>query len=289
MSKIALVFDSSADIGEKAIKDVYVLPLAIIEEVDGKQKTFKDGVDISTNEMLKGLKDGRSFKTSQTVPADAMSLFDKLSAEYEQVFVFPIPKTLSGNYNSLKLFAQEYKNISVFEQPMVAGMMRFTIIDLLEKIKNGEISSEKDVEKYLKDVEKKRMGAVVVSDMSYLVKGGRVSAAKGMFAKLFGIIAVLTLDYKGLNFYDKTTKEANVPTIIADAFTKCIKYKPENVKRVCILTSGMSDEKFNMSVLEKLIKEKFVVKDAEVFYGKLPSIIAAHVGPNYLVIGIDLK
>jgi fatty acid-binding protein DegV len=58
---------------------------------------------------------------------------------------------------------------------------------------------------------------LIVPDPRYLVAGGRVSNFKGMLVKLFHLKLVLTLDDKGLNLFDKTSKLDKLGKI----FDKC--------------------------------------------------------------------
>jgi fatty acid-binding protein DegV len=100
MSKTAIIVDSSSGITNGKYPDVYVLPLIVTEIINGKINTYRDGVDLDNNKLYKMLENGSDIKTSQANVSEMIDLSEKLSKEYDQVFVLPIPPTLSSNYNS---------------------------------------------------------------------------------------------------------------------------------------------------------------------------------------------
>jgi fatty acid-binding protein DegV len=100
MKKNAFVVDSSFGIKNGDYPDTYVLPL-IINEIHKKMiKAYHDGVDITTNELIRKMQNGSDIKTSQSIPGEILELLTKLSKEYQRVFVFPIPLSISSGSNA---------------------------------------------------------------------------------------------------------------------------------------------------------------------------------------------
>jgi fatty acid-binding protein DegV len=117
MVKNCFVFDSCVDFANKAFDNVYVMPLSVIENVNGKAVTYEDGIQITTNEIEKGMIEGKIYKTSQTPLGKALELFEELSKKYDNVYVLPIHTKLSGQINSLNLLAkEEFSNVFVIPQ-----------------------------------------------------------------------------------------------------------------------------------------------------------------------------
>jgi fatty acid-binding protein DegV len=122
MKKTCIVVDSSSGIKNGMFPDVFVIPLGVTSP-DGK--TFRDDVEISVNEVIKSMvEEGKMYKTSQPIPADILDTLDKLSKEYEEVLVLPIPVTLSAAINTFKMLASDFNNVFVFEQDMVAQLLK---------------------------------------------------------------------------------------------------------------------------------------------------------------------
>jgi fatty acid-binding protein DegV len=100
MKKVALVIDSSFGITNGAYKDVYTLPLIINEVSKDGILTYHDGVDISAKELIAKLNKGIDIKTNQSIPGEIMNLLEKLTIEYENIYVLPIPLTISSGFNT---------------------------------------------------------------------------------------------------------------------------------------------------------------------------------------------
>jgi fatty acid-binding protein DegV len=125
MKDTCIVFDSSADCKNQEFDDVFVLPTTIISNKNGKVTTYKDGVDITIEEVEKNENEGHFYSTAAVNPSLALELFTKLSKDYKMVYVFPIPGTISpGGVNSLNLAASEFDNVIIVEQSMVSLMSR---------------------------------------------------------------------------------------------------------------------------------------------------------------------
>jgi fatty acid-binding protein DegV len=123
MKNACIVYDSASNIKKGQFKDVYVLPQQIIEVFNEKETNFKDGVDITMEIMEKKLLNGYSYKTSASNPADAYTLFEKLSKEYKHIYVFLIPNTLSeGQNNVVKMTAEDFPSVTIIPHYMVAVM-----------------------------------------------------------------------------------------------------------------------------------------------------------------------
>jgi DegV family protein with EDD domain len=286
--KNCLVIDSSYGITNGQYENVYVLPLIIIENKGSETVEYLDGVDITTSEVIEKLNNGANFSTSQPNIGTMMELFDKLSNEYDAIHVLPIPKSISGNYNTAVSVAKDYKNVYVYNQTLVSTYAKWTILDLLELDKQGKLNKE-SIEQYLAHSYNHKIGAVIVPDPSYLIKGGRMSGAKGLIVGLLGLKLVITLfEDEGLKFFGKSLTDKKAIELIKKAFEEKVNYSPKNVKRVAILYSPNNDPKFNIKEIVKLMEDNFSFEGIEIQMGELPIAIICHLGPNYAVVGIEV-
>jgi fatty acid-binding protein DegV len=182
------------------------------------------------------------------------------------------------------MIAKEFNNVHVFEQQMVALPAKWTILDLI----NEKVTIEK-IEKYLQNVYTKRIGFIVVPDVKYLVKGGRVSNFKGMLIKLFNLKLVVTLYNDGLKFFDKTSSIEGIVKMIPKCFsdkTK-IKFDVAKLKRFSLFYSKNNEPKYMVNEIVKQIRKAY--PSIEIVDEELPAIIAAHTGSNYVVVLCEFK
>lgn len=289
MKKVALVVDSSFGISNGQYPNTFVLPLIINETKNGIVKTYHDGIDIDANKLISKLEQGIDIKTSQSIPSEVLNLLSDLSKQYENVYVFPIPISISSGANTWKTIAKEFSNVKVFDQQMVSLPAKWTILDLITKIKKNKDLSIDEVEKYLANIYKKRIGLIVVPDAKYLVKGGRVSNFKGMLIKLFNLKLVVTLYNDGLKFFDKSSSVDGIVKIISKCFSKKtnMKFNDENLKRFSFFYCKNNESKYMVSEIVDAIKKTY--PKIEVVDETLPAVIAAHTGSNYIVVLCEFK
>jgi fatty acid-binding protein DegV len=159
-------------------------------------------------------------------------------------------------------------------------------VDLVHANKNNELN-DKFIVDYLNNVRDKRAGILIVPDVTQLKKGGRVSNFKSILIKLLNLKLILTLDKSGLLFRDKANKPDEVIRRSKKILEELIPLDKSHIKRFTVLTNDETDKKFNMNEYLDVLKATY--PKVEIEYDQIPTIILAHVGPNYFVFGIDLE
>jgi len=294
MKKNCFVVDTSSNIKNGQYEDVFVLPINVIEVTKNGDIEHKDGIDITPSELEQKQLDGINFKTAATSPSDALELLDKVTKEYETVYVLPIPKTLSeGAHNMFNTILPEYTNVKLFRQDTVSVFSIMQMEDILAvNKKNGGFITEEQINEITKYYHDHLGAALIVPDLSFLVKGGRINRAKGAIAKLFKITALCSFDNEGVSFRDKVINLNKLPTLAMKYYkNQCgLKEDLSNVVKVGIICPSVHNPKYKINEIKNLFDEKFLSKiDIQPVVGPLPSAISAHVGPNFIAIGFVTK
>jgi fatty acid-binding protein DegV len=99
VKKFCIIVDTSSNIKPNEFEDVFVVPMLLTKSEKNIVKTFHDQTDIDTNEMLKEMVDGEVYKTASPVMGECLSILEKAVKQYENVFIFSMPKILSGTFN----------------------------------------------------------------------------------------------------------------------------------------------------------------------------------------------
>jgi fatty acid-binding protein DegV len=157
---------------------------------------------------------------------------------------------------------------------------------LVAKNKKGELN-DKTIAEYLKFTKLNRAGVLIVPDAAQLKKGGRVSNFKSVLIKLFGLKLIITLDQHGLLFKNKGLKVNDTIEKAKQELSKVIPLASKTIKRFVIFCNSETDAKFNIPEYVNVIKTMY--PKVKIEYVVLPSVITAHVGPNYVVFGADLE
>jgi fatty acid-binding protein DegV len=96
--KTAIVVDSGSMIKYDEMKDVYVVPMAVIKCENKHDITFRDGKDINVKTMLKEMTEGTIYKTASPIMGECSDLLEKISDKYDEIYILSTPKCVSGTF-----------------------------------------------------------------------------------------------------------------------------------------------------------------------------------------------
>jgi len=280
---VAYIVDSTSNIKNGEIQDVFVVPLLLNTTIKKNVISYKDGIDINTHQLIERMLKGEVFKTSSPIMNDCLAMIEKLQKEYDKIIVLSVSKAISGTYQQWKLLASDFDNVSVYSLPVVGEGVKWIINDL-KKIEKDS----KKVDEYMNNCAKKNHICVVLLETKYLVRGGRLSLLKSMMASLFKMKIVVELTDEGLRAAGKSPKKKGLWPIVEKINKSSINMTEKNIDKVCLFTS-QTDGEDNEQIMKikDLIEQEF--GSNKIINSELPSIIVAHVGPNYLAISVKVK
>jgi len=202
LSKIALISDTTADLNKETIEkyNINVLSFRIIY----KDKEFKDGIDISPEEVYRGM--SVEVPTS-SLPSmqDMEELYVRLENEgYTHAIAIPLSTGLSGIYNALKLVSDNHPNINtcLFDSKSIS-MGEGALVEACGELIQAGKSFEEIVE-FLPGLQQRIHLYFVVDTLEYLKKGGRIGKVSGTIAELLNIKPIISVDRQGIYYtHDK--------------------------------------------------------------------------------------
>lgn len=280
--KTCFIVDTSCDIRENEIDDIYVVPLNVIVTQDNKSTSYRDEVEINMSKLKECFKKKCDIKTSQANMIDMINVVESLSEKYDRILAFPIHDKLSGNFNSWNSLSSEYDKLSVFRLNDISTGIRWTINALKEKMKSEYLTDDKInayIEKHIHD----HIGWLLVKDMAQLAKGGRVSNFKAAAGKLFGIQPIIRFDDKGLEFAHKVKNDLQYFQFVKKEINELGSGK--KVKQAMIFTACSDNVK--LKAFTDLFEKEF--PNVKYKITPLPVVIVAHVGPDFFAVYVDLK
>ncbi|KAA8433499.1 DegV family protein [Weissella sagaensis] len=192
--KLAVVTDSTAYLSQEEIDkyDIKVVSIPVI--IDGV--TYREGVDITTEEFYEKLTTSSEFPTtSQPAVGVWLSLFDKLKVEgYDGALVINLASTISGTVSTVASLNDMVEDFEVYgydskitvrlmgHMVMKAAQMAQAGLDITEIIKTLDVLSATVDECF------------IVDDLQNLVRGGRLSNASAFIGTMLKIKPLLTFD-----------------------------------------------------------------------------------------------
>lgn len=278
-SKVAILTDTNSSITIKEAEELGVYLILMPVLIDGKE--YLEERDISKDLFYEKLKNGADITTSQPSPGVILEMYDKILQEHEELVYIPMSSGLSGTCQTAKMLAQDYNGrVHVADNGRITITMMQAVLDALVMAKEGKSGAE--IKEYL---EKDALNApiyLVVDDLNYLKKGGRVTAAAAAIATVLNIKPVLHVNGGKIDSFAKV--RGNKQAI--KAMFKAIEDERDTRfagKKYRMNAAYAGDDSVG-EAWKKEIKEHYPDVDIKVY--SLPMSISTHVGPGTIGIGI---
>jgi DegV family protein with EDD domain len=196
---IALVTDSTCDLSQNLI-DQYQINVAPINISFGDNH-YLDKVTIQPEQFYRLLDENFEYpKSAQVNEITFTNLYSHLASHYDSVIAIHVSDKLSGTFNSssraAKSISAEFnKPVTVLDSRNLSGALGLIILRTAKAIEAG-LPHDRIVEIAQKWINEARI-LVSVRTLKYMVRGGRLSAARGLLAKILNINPIVTLDETG--------------------------------------------------------------------------------------------
>lgn len=199
MKRFKLLTDTSADLPRSYLEqnDIAVLSLAYI--IDGGTYGWEAPMD--EHEFYTRMRKGSMPTTSQVNIGDAVTMFEKLIEENDEILCVSFSSGLSGTYNSVAVAAQNVceahpdKKIRVVDSK-AASLGQGLMVDFALKMQKEGKSLDETAD-FLEKNLKHFVHVFTVDDLNHLYRGGRVSKATAFVGTLANIKPILHVDDEG--------------------------------------------------------------------------------------------
>ena len=196
---IALVTDSACDLSQELI-DHYQINMVPINISFG-ENNYLDKITIQPGQFYRLLDESPVYpKSSQVNESSFMNLYSHLASHYDSIIAIHLSDKLSGTFNSSRKAAgvvskELNKPVTVIDSRNLSGSLGLLVLRTAQAIEAGQ-SHDQIVKMTGNWISKARI-FVSVRTLKYMVRGGRVSAARGLLAKILNINPIVSLDETG--------------------------------------------------------------------------------------------
>jgi DegV family protein with EDD domain len=216
--KIALVTDSTCDLSQDLIDNYQINTVPI--NISFGENHYLDKVTIQPEQFYKLLDESSEYPKSAQVNETAfINLYSRLASHYDSIISIHLSDKLSGTFNSSVLAAKSVsgefnKPITVLNSRNLSGALGLIILRTAHAIESG-LPHDRIVQMAEKWIDDARI-LVSVRTLKYMVRGGRVSSARGLIARILNINPIVTLDETGKAVvFDKAfSQRANMEKVI---------------------------------------------------------------------------
>ena len=277
-SGIAIVVDSGADIPDEYANEIQVVP---VRYSFGNQQHI-DKVTQTTSEFYQQMKvDVNHPKTSQPTPGDFKKIYNFISSHYNSIISIHLSKKMSGTFQSGINAAKsiKVKNIKVIDSYSASvglGLLALYAVDLKQ--------SGKKYSQIVKKIEQKRDETqvfLVLKDLSYVVKGGRLPGKIKTIADVLRLRPILGSKNGQLKARGVLYGHSNR----IEKFVNFLDKKIDPNKKYHIMVAHANDSKSGEQLLQLLIsKHNNILKH---YILELGGALGAHAGPGGLAVGIQ--
>ena len=281
MNKYIVSCCSTADLSEKHILNKNIKYICFHFELNGKEYKDDLGKSIPFPEFYKMLKMGADSKTSQVSVGEFEEHFENFLKDGFDIIHLSLSSGLSGSFNSANIakesLLQKYPERKIYIVDSLAASSGYgLLVDKVADLRDSGMS----IDNLYSWVESNKLRVhhwFSSSDLSFFVKGGRLSKISGAIGQILNICPVMNVDKFGklvprfkIRGKEKALqKMLNQMELYADGRTE---YSDN-----CYISNSdcLNDAKH----LGLLISEKFVnMKDSVKIYD-IGTTIGSHTGP----------
>ncbi|MGL5246286.1 MAG: DegV family protein [Mycoplasmoidaceae bacterium] len=289
--KTKFIIDSSTIVSrEKLPSFVEVLPLVVIVNDKGNEKALTDIDEIKIDDIRKEIDGSKRYKTSQPIVASMYEIIEKDYDKYDRIIIHTIARGISSTMDTMKMVIKEVdkdnKVILLDGDSVSYGGWRLNL-ELFDLIKKD--ASNEDILKHVEDYKKNHGTFFFLTNIDFLIKGGRLSSFKGFIAKKIGLII-------SIFWRNSTLKPLAKDKSIANLFKKSIQKelqfhnkKLEDIREVVFNYNKEKDHERFSSDIEQIKKDNPKINFVCDTEYKVPGAIFVHVGSGGIFFDVFFK
>ena len=273
---------STADMTKEHFEAIDVKYLCFHYKLDGVEHPDDLGQTISFEDFYQAMVDGADTQTSQPSPEQYVEHFEPFLKEGKDLIHVTLSSGLSGAINSANLAKQmledEYPDRKIYIVDSLGASSGYGLImDTLAGLRDQGMSIEE-----LRDwaeANKLRMHHWFFStDLTFYIKGGRVSKASGFIGGMLNICPLLNMDYRGLLIPRfKIRGKKKVINEIVKKMEACAENGHDYSGKCYISMSACYDD---ARAVADQVEAKFPKLNGKVEINNIGTTIGSHTGPG---------
>lgn len=282
MSDYILSCCSTADLTKEEFTKRNISYICFHYELDGKQYPDDLGQTMPFDEFYQAMAEGADTKTSQVNVDEFCNYFESFLKEGKDILHLTLSSGISGVYNSAcvaqGMMQEKYPDRKIYIVDSLSassgyGLMMEQLADMRD-----EGSSIDELYQWTLDHRKNLQHWFFTSDLTYLIRGGRVSKAAGLIGGMMNICPLMTVDPEGkLVARQKVRTKKKVISAIVDRMQE----NTENGREYdgkCFISNSACQE--DAKAVAALIEERFPKLKGKVEIYTIGTTIGSHTGPG---------
>lgn len=273
---------STADLSKEHFEQREIKYICFHYELDGKQYPDDLGQTMSFEDFYSAMTNGADTRTSQINEAEFEAYFEPFLKEGKDIIHLCLSSGITGVINSAniakEMLAEKYPDRKIYIVDSLAASSGFGLLmDKLADLRD-EGKSIDELYKWTEDNKLKMQHWFFTSDLTFFVKGGRVTKTAGFVGGILNICPLLHVDYQGklIPKYKIRTKKK-----VIEAIVEQMKLHAEDeldYSDKCYISQSACYE--DAKAVADLVEKTFPKLKGKVLINNIGTTIGSHTGPG---------
>ena len=273
---------STADLTEEHFKKRNLSYICFHYELDGKQYPDDLGKSIPFDQFYKAMQQGAQTKTSQINAEEFIEYFEKILKDGKDILHLCLSSGISGVMNSALLAKQELEEKYPDQKILIVDSLAASsgyglLMDKLADLRDEGMTIEELYE--WANTHKQNLHHWFFStDLTFFIRGGRISKTAGAIGGLLNICPLLNVDYEGKlvpRFKIRTKKK--VIRAIVDKMEEFAEDGLDYSGKCYISQSACYEDARQVA---DLVEQRFPKLNGKVEINNIGTTIGSHTGPG---------
>lgn len=282
MDKYVLSCCSTADLTKEHFEEINVKYVCFHYELDGMELTDDLGQTIPFDEFYKRMADGAETKTSQVNADEFQAYFEQFLKEGYDILHVCLSSALSGVMNSANIARQslleKYPERKILIVDSLGASSGYGLImDTLAEMRDQGRSLE-ELYDWVEEHKLNMHHWFFSTDLSFYIKGGRISKTAGAIGTILNICPLLNMDDQGrlIPRYKIRTKKKVIRAIV-DKMEEHADDGLDYSGKCYISQSGCVEDAEEVA---RLVEARFPKLNGKVEINYVGTTIGSHTGPG---------
>lgn len=282
MSDYVISCCSTADLTAEHFNERNLEYLCFHYELDGKPYLDDLGKTMSIEEFYQAMVDGAETKTSQVNAEEYEAHFRKFLEQGKDVIHLTLSSGISGSINSALIakanLEEEFPDRKLYVVDSLAASSGFGLLmDKLADLRDQGMSID-ELYQWTEENKTRLHHWFFSTDLTFYIKGGRVSKTAGIVGGILGICPLLNVDYEGrlIPRAKIKGKKKVIKAIVAKMEEFADNGYDYNDKVYLCHSNCLEDAK----QVATLVEEKFPKTAGKIEINNIGTTIGSHTGPG---------
>ena len=277
---------STADLTKEHFNRRDISYICFHYELDGTEYPDDLGETMPFDRFYAAMANGADTRTSQINTEEFAAYFEPFLKEGKDILHLCLSSGITGVVNSAMLardmLAEEYPDRKIYILDSLAASSGYGLLmDRLADLRDEGMSID-ELYEWAKANRLKLNHWFFSTDLTFFIKGGRVSKTSGFIGGMLNICPLLNVDYEGrlIPRYKIRTKRKVIQAIV-DKMEECLD-EGRDYSGKCYISNSACYE--DARAVADLIEERFPKLDGKVLINSIGTTIGAHTGPGTVAV-----